>query len=542
MSGLMSLRVSTRMQLLVLLTLSGLLALCLVGLFQLKGSLLEDRKEKTQNLIEVALGVLEYHQQLVKDGKLSEDEAKKAARESLRGLRYSGSEYYFILDTDCNYILLPPKPAFEGTNKKDMKDATGKLVVQEVVSVGQQGGGFVNYWFPRAGQDKPEPKLSYSKVYAPWGWVVGTGIYIDDIDAAFRHAALIFGAISLALLAALSFFGWRVSASILRQLGGEPRTATAVMERVAEGDLSADVGSPPHGSLLYALGGMVVALRKLVTEINTDADRVVRNAAEISHASTEVATAAGQQADATSSMAAAIEQMTVSSAHISDSAHDTAQDSQTAMNQAADGGARVDQASAAIRQISSTVSSASQRIIALQGRATQISSIANVIKEIAAQTNLLALNAAIEAARAGEQGRGFAVVADEVRKLAERTSEATTEIEQMIVGIQSDTSGAVDAMNAALPEVEQCVQLAGSAADSLRAIEDGAGRTLERIREMANSTREQSAASTSIAQRVEQVAQMVEETSSTIRGTAETAAELEQIAVSLRSQIGRFKV
>ena len=165
-----------------------------------------------------------------------------------------------------------------------------------------------------------------------------------------------------------------------------------------------------------------------------------------------------------------------------------------------------------------------------------------MIKDIAGQTNLLALNAAIEAARAGEQGRGFAVVADEVRKLAERTASATTEIEQMITGIQTETIGAVEAMDAALPEVQEGVKLANSASESLRAIEDGARRTLARVGEVADSTHEQSAASTSIAQRVEQIANMVEETTITIRGTAETAHQLENIANSLKQQMSKFRV
>jgi methyl-accepting chemotaxis protein len=542
MSGLTSWRVSARMQLLVALALIGLLVLCLVSLFQLKSSMLEDRKQTTKNLVEVAIGVLAHHQKMAQDGTLSADDAKKAARETLRTLRYGSSDYYFIVDTEHNYVLLPPKPEFEGQNKKEMKDANGKFVLQELVAAGKQGGGFVDYWFPRAGKEKPEPKLAYVASFAPWGWVLGTGIYIDDVDAAFRQAAILLGGISLALLALLSFVGWRVSSSVLRQLGGEPHAAAQVMQRVADGDLTADVGAPPAGSMLHALGGMVIALRELVREINSRADQLVSNAAQISHASGEVATAASHQADATSSMAAAIEQMTVSSNHISDSARDTEQDTREAMTLAGQGSARVAEASAAISKISGTVTSASGRIHALQERATQVSTIANVIKEIAAQTNLLALNAAIEAARAGEQGRGFAVVADEVRKLAERTSLATTEIEQMILGIQGDTAGAVEAMNAALPEVEQCVQLAGSASDSLHEIESGATRTLDRVREVAGATLEQSAASTSIAQRVEEIAQMVEETSATIRSTAESAGQLEQIAVSLRRQIGRFRV
>jgi methyl-accepting chemotaxis protein len=537
-----NIRISTRMQILIGLTLIGLIVLCVAALMQLKGTMLDDRKQKTRNLVEVALGTLAYHHKLAEDGKMSSDEAKKAARESLRGMRYETSDYFFIIDTNANYILMPSKPELEGKNAADAKDANGKLFIQDIIVAGQRGGGFVEYVFPKAGQQKSEPKLSYAGNFTPWGWVLGTGIYIDDVETEYWKGVMSLGGISFVLLVVLSLIGWRVSAGILKQLGGEPAEATAVMQQVAAGDLTAAVGKRPDGSLLHALGTMVTSLRELVKEINVGANRVVENAEQISLASREVSIAAEHQSDATSAMAAAIEELTVSSNHISESASETERDSLAAMTEAGEGSQRVEQATVAIQKIAMTVAEASKQIHELEGRTKQVSSIANVIKDIAGQTNLLALNAAIEAARAGEQGRGFAVVADEVRKLAERTSSATIEIEQMIVGIQKDTIGAVSAMNSALPEVEHGVVLAGSASDSLRAIEAGASRTLGRVREVADATREQSAASTSIAQRVETIAQMVEETSSTIRGTADTANQLELIAQGLKAQIGRFRV
>jgi methyl-accepting chemotaxis protein len=540
--SLNSMRVATRMQLLVGLALFGLIVLCITALLQLKSTMLEDRKQKTKNLVETAMGVVAHFHQLAQEGKLSDEEARKAAKESLRNVRYGNKDYYFIIGTDHVYVLLPPKPEFEGQNKQDLKDANGKLLVQELVKVGQAGGGFVDYWFPRAGATVAEPKLSYAVNFSPWNWVVCTGIYIDDIDTAYRNNATVLGAIAATLLVLLGLIGWHSSRSILNQLGGEPGAARQVMQEVAQGNLTVMVDCKVRGSLLESLGGMVTSLRKLVSEINGEADRLVRNAEEIKHASTEVAKAAENQADATTAMAAAIEELTVSSNHISDIARDTEGDSRSTMELASEGRQRVDQASTAIQKISATVTQASDLIGRLEERANQISSIAGVIKDIAGQTNLLALNAAIEAARAGEQGRGFAVVADEVRKLAERTSTATTEIEQMIAAIQGDTTGAVEAVNKALPEVEFGVQLANSASESLHAIETGAGHTLQRVREVADATQEQGAASTSIAQRVERIAQMVEETTASTEGTAEAAQRLEDIAHQLKQDIARFRV
>ena len=523
------------------LTMLGLVIICLVALFQLKQSMLEDRKAKIRNLVEYAHTQLAFYEGQAKSGAMTLEQAQTLAMESLRKARYDEKEYFWLSDYHPRSLMHPIRPEQQGKDMTGNKDANGKAIYVEFVKAAKAGGdGYVDYVGTRPGQTMPAAKLAYVKDFQPWGWVVATGIYIDDIDTAFRRDASLLGGISVGLLAVLLVLGTLIKSSIVNQLGGEPGDAAAVMQRVAAGDLLANVDNPAKGSMLDSLNNMVTALRGLIREVNDSAVRLVDNAEHIRTASSEVSVAAERQSDATSAMAAAIEELTVSSTHISDSAHEAEQDSKAAMSLAKDGSALVTQASTAIRQIAATVTDASARIRALEERAVQVSTVANVIKDIAGQTNLLALNAAIEAARAGESGRGFAVVADEVRKLAERTSAATSEIEQMIVGIQNDTSGAVGAMAAVLPEVEQGVQLAGHASASLATIENGAERSLGHIGEVASATREQSVASTAIAQRVEEIAQMVEETTATIQGTAQTALHLEEIARGLKGQIGRF--
>ena len=534
--------VAARMRLLVGFALAGLLALCLTALFTLKSGMLDDRKEKTRHVVEVGMGILDHYQKLAAAGKLSDAEARTAAKEALRGLRYGHDDYYFVFTTDHVYVLYPTKPEFEGQNKADMQDSHGKYLVRELVAAAQRGGDFVEYAFPRAGQTTPEAKLSYAAPFRPWGWVLGTGIYIDDIDTAFRHTATVLGAISLLLLAGIGYLGWRTAHCILRQLGGEPAAASAAMKEIAHGKLTVSLGQPHPESLLGSLQAMATSLRELVREIEIQAESLVASSSEITQASNGVSRAAEEEAESTSAIAAAIEELTVSSNQILDIAKETELNSQDAMSLSVQGRERAERASQAIQAIARTVTDASERIRALESRATGISSIVAVIKEIAAQTNLLALNAAIEAARAGEQGRGFAVVADEVRKLAERTTTATVEIEKMIAAIQVETGGAVAAMNEALPEVRQGVALADSASESLRAIEDGARSALDRVHDVANATREQSAASTSIAQQVEQIAQMVDETSVTIRANAATAESLEEVARKLKAQISKFEI
>lgn len=540
--GIATLRLSTRLKLLIVLILIGFLGLSLVSLANLRANLIEDRQDKTRNLVEVGLGLLEHYEALSRGGQLSPEEAQAEAREALRGLRYAGTDYFFIFDTHHTYVLLPTKPEFEGQDKSEMRDAKGKYLIRELVKAALAGGGFVDYYFPRAGQNEPEPKLSYVALFEPWDWVIGTGIYVTDVDEVFAREAWKLGGVSVAVTLALALVAWWIGAGIERQLGGEPAKVAHLLSQVAEGDLRVDLGQPTPGSLLASAAEMVARLRQLFGELGENAERLLDSAERVQEAATQISGAAVRQSEATTSVVSAVEQLAATSRQIAGNASETEEDAQSAMALAGTGNQRVENATQAIGEVAQTMASAAEGIRALEARATQISSIANVIKDIAAQTNLLALNAAIEAARAGEQGRGFAVVADEVRQLAERTTRATAEIEEMIGSVQQETGATVALMQDIGPRMEQGVQRVGGASEALRDIEAGARRTLSRASEVAQAMNEQSSASTLIAERLEQIALMIEETKATTRSSTETAAELDRIAQGLREGIGRFRL
>ncbi len=542
--SLKSMSVMNRLVLVLVIALAGTLLLSAVALQQYRGRMLEDYQRAVRSLVDVAHGVVAHHHELERSGALSRADAQAAAIAALRALRYDGVEYFWVNDSGPVIVMHPIKPELEGKNLGQSQDPNGKYLFREFARVANaEGAGFVDYMWPKPGSEAPQPKLSYVKMFKPWDWIVGSGIYVDDIGHAFMGHLYQFAAVVAGLMAVLVFVAWRVVRSVTSQLGGEPAYATEVMRSVAAGDLTVDVrvSGGDRDSLLGALAQMVTRLRKMVGDIGNDAERVAGFSHELSGVSRSVAEAAHNQSDAASSIAAAVEQMTVSVTHISDSARETETNSERAAALARQGEARADEAVAEMGAMAGTVDQAAEKIQQLVERANEIGSIANVIKEIAAQTNLLALNAAIEAARAGEQGRGFAVVADEVRKLAERTSAATEEIGGMIGAIQGDTASAVEVMGRVAGQVKGGVDLVQGAAGSLREIREGTQVALGRIREVADATKEQSSVSTSIAQQVEQIAQMVEGTSSSMRSAVSAVEELEKLSADLHELVGRFR-
>ncbi|KMN77990.1 methyl-accepting chemotaxis protein [Chromobacterium alkanivorans] len=256
----------------------------------------------------------------------------------------------------------------------------------------------------------------------------------------------------------------------------------------------------------------------------------------------EIARSSEMQSESAAAMAAAVEQMTVSINHVASSAVEARGQSQQAGEMATEGGQVISATVRGITEVAGAITDAAQRIGQLKEDSATIASVMGVIKDIADQTNLLALNAAIEAARAGEMGRGFAVVADEVRKLAERTASSTTEIANIINKMQSSTLEAVQSMEKVVDQVHQETANTRAANDAIDGIRDSSGKAMELVRDISNSIAEQSVASNTIAQRVEQIAQMAEENSSASSGSADAAGQLSQQARVILQTVSAYQV
>jgi len=525
-------------------TILALVALFSVLLISEKNTLLNDRQDKIRNLVEVAHATVGHYEQLAKSGVMTVDEAKLAAKEALRPLRYDKTEYFWINDLTDLMVMHPIKPELDGKKLDQLKDKNGKFLFAEFNRVVKaQGAGFVDYVWPKPGSENAVPKISYVRGFEPWGWVIGTGIYIDDVDEKFRADAIklllwglgIGGFISISLLL--------VSRNIIRTLGGDPEVASAVTRRIAAGDLATPVDGDPNDrdSLLGNIRTMQETLRHMISTITANAKQVANSADELLRASEQVADRARQQSDAASSMAAAVEEMAVSIDVVRDNANEAHTLSREAGTLSEEGASVIHNAATEMRKISQAVQSSSSIVEDLGHQSDQITSIVNTIKEIADQTNLLALNAAIEAARAGEQGRGFAVVADEVRKLAERTGLSTTEIAEMVNKIQNGTRSAVSSMQSGVEQVSSGVDLANQAGESITRIRDGAQRVTQMVTSISDSIAEQSAAGNQIAQQLETIAQMSEESATAVRNTANAARDLHTLSASLHQAVSQFR-
>ncbi|RAS13399.1 methyl-accepting chemotaxis protein [Microvirgula sp. AG722] len=359
----------------------------------------------------------------------------------------------------------------------------------------------------------------------------------ESAAAGIRDALM---ALLLGVVMALAL-SWLFAKRVTTRLG---QTIVAA-QAISSGELHTTLPASSRdevGKLIDAMGSMQISLRAIIKQISQSAGQLAHTAHSMSEQMERLEQASSAANESTSSAAAAIEQLSVSIDHVSANARETEIDSRGVAELAQQGRTTAHDVSANILSISGEISTASNQVVSLAERTRNISGIADTIRDIADQTNLLALNAAIEAARAGEAGRGFAVVADEVRKLAERTALATNEISTIIQAVVKETATVSEVMDHVNPMVEAGVTQVNQLTASLGDIDDRMERALERFRNVAEAVTEQSQAGTNLAGDVERVVGVVEETQSTVQFTREAARQLESLALGLQKEVARFSI
>ena len=545
---LMNFRIGARILRIVSMAIVGMLAMAVLGLINLKHNLFIDRQLKIEQLVRAAHTVVADFHHRAQQGEFSDQEARQRALAVVSAMRYTPDDYMFILD-GAGTMLAHRNPEVVGRSFWDHVDQHGTYFARELIREARHGGGFVYYDWPRAGGGQPLPKASYASYFEPWGWVVATGIYIDDVDAVFLTEAGRNALIGLPLMLIIAGAAWMIGLGITRPL----TRITAAMNRLAGGDKAIEVaytgtrdeiGSLARALLTFKTNALEVDRLRAEQEEAAARRQEERRQSMLALADHLEASVSGI-AQAVSSAAAEMER---SAASMVDTASSTGKNAQVVAAGSEEASSNVQTVAAATEELSASISEIARQVhqantviesataeaqrtqVTVKGlaaSASRIGQVVDLIARIASQTNLLALNATIEAARAGEAGKGFAVVATEVKNLATQTAKATEAITAQIGSVQDETNRAVIAIDGITGTVAQVNHSAQA---------------------IAAAVEEQGAATGEISRNVEQAArgtQMVSSRISLVRDgaveTGEAAQEILRASGSLSVQAERLR-
>tara|TARA_R110002095_G_scaffold198446_1_gene177894 strand:- start:14308 stop:16059 length:1752 start_codon:yes stop_codon:yes gene_type:complete len=536
--------ISKRLWLIPLVAVVMLFVLGLLMIQQVRSDLYKGKQVMTQNIVETARGVLTYYQQLEANGSMTTAEAQKAAMDQVRLIRYGQNDYFWINDMQPVMVMHPMKPELEGQNLSKVKDPNGKELFNEMVKIAQlKGAGLVDYQWAKPGEKDPVPKISYVELFKPWGWIIGSGIYVDDVEAEFQNYLVRFSIIGLAIAALMAV----LVAILIRSITQPLRHSMQAMANIASGeaDLTRNLdvsGNDELTTLSRDFNTFTAKLRSVIGQLFETSGALETSSNALGGLAGQAHKQSQQQSQQMELVATAVNEVTYAVQEVAKNAEQASNEVGDAEKQAGLGQRNIEASLQQIDQLSTTINEAVGVIQSLADETTKIGSVLEVIGSIADQTNLLALNAAIEAARAGEQGRGFAVVADEVRLLAQRTQTSTAEIHTMIERLQKNSGAAVtvimESSRASQATVEQASQAGASLGQIAQALRNLSGLNAS----IASATLQQTHVVEDINQNVTQAAGLAQQSTQAAEQSSAAGERLGELAEQLNRLLRQFKV